>query len=348
MILNVVPVIPPELRPLVPLDGGRFATSDLNDLYRRVINRNNRLKRLMDLRAPEIIVRNEKRMLQESVDALFDIFPLSAIVSTIFCIGAISDSGELIAARVSGKKLSRIIFAVLKPVIFGIIIMLVSWQFFIPNLQEAANKLKFELTSNVSEEKEQWVFKNDRFSKVTDKGASKEVKIYDLDEKGNVDSIVVSKDIEIAENEWVIKEVRDYKEDISKSDFVWEDAPKLAMNYSMKGLKHMSLSDNYHYWQSINEVADRNKVGYEFWKKMLEPISLICLIIFALAISLRAIGRNKSLDRFVLGILIAFGFNLMIKIFGNISLILGWSAFWGILLSSLILLYFGIRIIRRV
>ncbi len=72
MILDVVPVLPPELRPLVPLDGGRFATSDLNDLYRRVINRNNRLKRLIDLRAPDIIVRNEKRMLQESVDALFD------------------------------------------------------------------------------------------------------------------------------------------------------------------------------------------------------------------------------------------------------------------------------------
>ena len=72
MILEIIPVIPPELRPLVPLDGGRFATSDLNDLYRRVINRNNRLKRLMELRAPDIIVRNEKRMLQESVDALFD------------------------------------------------------------------------------------------------------------------------------------------------------------------------------------------------------------------------------------------------------------------------------------
>ena len=72
MILEVVPVIPPDLRPLVPLDGGRFATSDLNDLYRRVINRNNRLKRLLELSAPEIIIRNEKRMLQESVDALFD------------------------------------------------------------------------------------------------------------------------------------------------------------------------------------------------------------------------------------------------------------------------------------
>ncbi len=72
MILDVVPVLPPELRPLVPLDGGRFATSDLNDLYRRVINRNNRLKRLIELRAPDIIVRNEKRMLQEAVDALFD------------------------------------------------------------------------------------------------------------------------------------------------------------------------------------------------------------------------------------------------------------------------------------
>src|SRR6202045_1003767 len=72
MILDVIPVLPPELRPLVPLDGGRFATSDLNDLYRRVINRNNRLKKLMDLHAPEVIVRNEKRMLQEAVDALFD------------------------------------------------------------------------------------------------------------------------------------------------------------------------------------------------------------------------------------------------------------------------------------
>ena len=72
MVLNVLPVLPPDLRPLVPLEGGRFATSDLNDLYRRVINRNNRLARLLDLDAPDIIVRNEKRMLQESVDALFD------------------------------------------------------------------------------------------------------------------------------------------------------------------------------------------------------------------------------------------------------------------------------------
>ena len=72
MIMTIIPVIPPELRPLVPLDGGRFATSDLNDLYRRVINRNNRLKRLLELKAPDIIIRNEKRMLQESVDALFD------------------------------------------------------------------------------------------------------------------------------------------------------------------------------------------------------------------------------------------------------------------------------------
>jgi DNA-directed RNA polymerase subunit beta' len=72
MMLTVIPVLPPDLRPLVPLDGGRFATSDLNDLYRRVINRNNRLKRLLELNAPEIIIRNEKRMLQEAVDALFD------------------------------------------------------------------------------------------------------------------------------------------------------------------------------------------------------------------------------------------------------------------------------------
>ena len=72
MILTVIPVIPPDLRPMVQLDGGRFATSDMNDLYRRIINRNNRLKRLLELGAPDIIVRNEKRMLQEAVDALID------------------------------------------------------------------------------------------------------------------------------------------------------------------------------------------------------------------------------------------------------------------------------------
>src|SRR3546814_11847141 len=71
-VMEVLPVLPPDLRPLVPLDGGRFATSDLNDLYRRVINRNNRLKRLLELKAPDIILRNEKRMLQESVDSLLD------------------------------------------------------------------------------------------------------------------------------------------------------------------------------------------------------------------------------------------------------------------------------------
>ena len=70
MVIRMVPVIPPELRPLVPLDGGRFATSDLNDLYRRVIIRNNRLKRLIEIKAPEVILRNEKRMLQEAVDSL--------------------------------------------------------------------------------------------------------------------------------------------------------------------------------------------------------------------------------------------------------------------------------------
>ena len=82
MIMKVIPVIPPELRPLVPLDGGRFATSDLNDLYRRVIIRNNRLKRLVEIKAPEVILRNEKRMLQESVDSLFDNTRKSSAVKT--------------------------------------------------------------------------------------------------------------------------------------------------------------------------------------------------------------------------------------------------------------------------
>src|SRR5215471_856550 len=99
MILELVPVIPPELRPLVPLDGGRFATSDLNDLYRRVINRNNRLKRLIELRAPDIIVRNEKRMLQESVDALFDNGRRGRVIT-----GANKRPLKSLADRLKGKQ----------------------------------------------------------------------------------------------------------------------------------------------------------------------------------------------------------------------------------------------------
>ena len=97
MIVKVVPVIPPELRPLVPLDGGRFATSDLNDLYRRVIIRNNRLKRLIDIKAPEVILRNEKRMLQEAVDSLFDNSRKSSAVANRLCLhdGAIRKTKNL-------------------------------------------------------------------------------------------------------------------------------------------------------------------------------------------------------------------------------------------------------------
>src|SRR3569623_1511399 len=99
MILTVVPVIPPDLRPLVPLDGGRFATSDLNDLYRRVINRNNRLKRLIELRAPDIIIRNEKRMLQEAVDALFDNGRRGRVIT-----GANKRPLKSLAAMLKGKQ----------------------------------------------------------------------------------------------------------------------------------------------------------------------------------------------------------------------------------------------------
>ena len=99
MIMTQIPVIPPELRPLVPLDGGRFATSDLNDLYRRVINRNNRLKRLMELRAPDIIIRNEKRMLQESVDALFDNGRRGRVIT-----GANKRPLKLLADMLKGKQ----------------------------------------------------------------------------------------------------------------------------------------------------------------------------------------------------------------------------------------------------
>ena len=98
MILKEIPVIPPDLRPLVPLDGGRFATSDLNDLYRRVINRNNRLKKLIELNAPDIIIRNEKRMLQEAVDALLDNGRHGRVV------GAQQASAEVLSDMLKGKQ----------------------------------------------------------------------------------------------------------------------------------------------------------------------------------------------------------------------------------------------------
>ena len=102
MILKVLPILPPDLRPLVPLDGGRFATSDLNDLYRRVINRNNRLQRLLDLNAPDIIVRNEKRMLQKSVDALLDNGRMGRAVT-----GSNKRPLKSLADMIKGKQIGR-------------------------------------------------------------------------------------------------------------------------------------------------------------------------------------------------------------------------------------------------
>ena len=288
-------------------------------------------------------------LLYTSIDSLIDIFPLSAIVSCIVCLGFVSDSGELIAARVSGKKLSVLIFAVLRPILFGLILVIFAWQFLIPSLQDKANKLKFPEAENSFDISENWLYKDNKFSRITSKGdETKKIQVYDLNDDGNLEKIVSSENLTIEPESWVLSDSVDDKTNEKTDNFIWENPPQINFSFSEQSLKHMSLTDNYRYWLSINSQSEKNRVGYEFWKKALEPISLICLIIFAMAISIKSIGRDKSIDRFVLGILIAFGFNLLIKIFGNLSLIFGFSAFWGILFSSLLLLLIGYRILRTV
>ena len=274
-----------------------------------------------------------------------EILALCCVVSSILTFGLLSDSGELTAARVLGRSLFSIILDILKPVIFFLFLSLFLLEFVTPNLEKKAMFLKYGNTTNHEEIK--WVVKNDSFAKfkINDKHLE-DVSFYKLDLEKNTKEIIVSEKVSVSKDGWIFTNPKNLENNINPSEYTWKEGPEYGFREEL-GRKEMSLSQIYKILDDAGPKREKNMIAYEFWKKLFEPISAISIIVFALAVSFKYFGLNKNLERLLFGVLTAYGFNLFLKVFGNIAIINGFSPGLAIALPSLILLMIGLKMLRN-
>lgn len=274
-----------------------------------------------------------------------EILALCCVVSSILTFGLLSDSGELTAARVLGRSLFSIILDILKPVIFFLFLSLFLLEFVTPNLEKKAMFLKYGNTINHEEIK--WVVKNDSFAKfkINDKYLV-DVSFYKLDLEKNTKEIIVSEKVSVSKDGWIFTNPKNLENNINPSEYTWKEGPEYGFREEL-GRKEMSLSQIYKILDDAGPKREKNMISYEFWKKLFEPISAISIIVFALAVSFKYFGLNKNLERLLFGVLTAYGFNLFLKVFGNIAIINGFSPGLAIALPSLILLMIGLKMLRN-
>lgn len=274
-----------------------------------------------------------------------EILALCCVVSSILTFGLLSDSGELTAARVLGRSLFSIILDILKPVIFFLFLSLFLLEFVTPNLEKKAMFLKYGNTTNHEEIK--WVAKNDSFAKfkINDKYLE-DVSFYKLDLEKNTKEIIVSEKVSVSKDGWIFTNPKNLENNINPSEYAWKEGPEYGFREKL-GRKEMSLSQIYKILDDAGPKREKNMISYEFWKKLFEPISAISIIVFALAVSFKYFGLNKNLERLLFGVLTAYGFNLFLKVFGNIAIINGFSPGLAIALPSLILLMIGLKMLRN-
>ena len=274
-----------------------------------------------------------------------EILALCCVVSSILTFGLLSDSGELTAARVLGRSLFSIILDILKPVIFFLFLSLFLLEFVTPNLEKKAMFLKYGNTTNHEEIK--WVTKNDSFAKFKiNDNYLEDVSFYKLDLEKNTKEIIVSEKVSVSKDGWIFTNPKNLENNINPSEYTWKEGPEYGFREEL-GRKEMSLSQIYKILDDAGPKREKNMISYEFWKKLFEPISAISIIVFALAVSFKYFGLNKNLERLLFGVLTAYGFNLFLKVFGNIAIINGFSPGLAIALPSLILLMIGLKMLRN-
>ena len=274
-----------------------------------------------------------------------EILALCCVVSSILTFGLLSDSGELTAARVLGRSLFSIILDILKPVIFFLFLSLFLLEFVTPNLEKKAMFLKYGNTTNHEEIK--WVTKNDSFAKFKiNDNYLEDVSFYKLDLEKNTKEIIVSEKVSVSKDGWIFTNPKNLENNINPSEYTWKEGPEYGFREKL-GRKEMSLSQIYKILDDAGPKREKNMISYEFWKKLFEPISAISIIVFALAVSFKYFGLNKNLERLLFGVLTAYGFNLFLKVFGNIAIINGFSPGLAIALPSLILLMIGLKMLRN-
>ena len=279
-----------------------------------------------------------------SLGRLCEILPLCAVISAILAFGFLSDSGELIAAQILGKSLMLSVLNILKPIVLILVLTLISFEYVTPELERLAKGVKYKNQEFTN--KTEWLQKNNILANysVGDRFGSN-LKLYVLGEERKLHSIVEAKSFEIQEKKWKLNQAFDSITKKEFEEYYWYEAPNVGLNENL-GIKELPLSHVYKILSQTGPEREKKKISYEFWKKLLEPLSAISIILLSIALSISLFARNKNLERVLFGALMAFGFNLVLKIFGNVAIINNISPSLAILIPSLLVGYIGLKILK--
>ena len=255
----------------------------------------NLVKELEDLNNDYSFGKMFKYLFLISLGRLCEILPLCAVISAILTFGFLSDSGELIAAQILGKSLSSSVFNILKPIIIVLFLTLLSFEFFTPTLESAANNLKYKKEEIVKTS--QWIQKDNVMANFSfEKSRGSDVILYFLGPDKKLSTIVEAESFEVQEDSW---QLNNAFENINKEEFEafhWKNAPVVGINEKL-GLKEMSLSQVFKILTQTGPERERKKISYEFWKKLLEPFSAIAIILLSLSLTIDIIYQSDCLDK---------------------------------------------------
>lgn len=280
-----------------------------------------------------------------SLSRLCEILPLCSVISAILTFGFLNDSGELIAAQILGKSLIMNVLNILKPIALILVLTLFSFEYITPELEKLAKGIKHKNQSSINQS--DWLQKNNVLANYSvGENFGSNVKLYFLDDKKKLQSIVEAKSFEIKEKRWKLSQAYDLITKKEFKEYFWDEAPDVGLNEDL-GIKELPLSQVYKILTQTGPEREKKKISYEFWKKLLEPLSAISIILLSVALSLFLFERNKNLERLLFGALMAFGFNLILKIFGNIAIINNISPSLAIFIPSVLVGFIGLRMLKN-
>ena len=304
----------------------------------------NFVKELEDLNSDYSFLDIVQYIFYISLSRLCEILPLCAVISAILTFGFLSDSGELIAAQILGKSVVINVLNILKPIIIFLIFTLFCFEFITPKLEILAKNIKFK--DQESSIQSEWLKKNKVLANYSfQDNSGSNIKLYFLNDDKRLQSIVEAKSFEIQEEKWKLNEAFDSIKNENYSEFYWEEGPSVGINEDL-GIKELPLSQVYKILIQTGPEREKKKISYEFWKKLLEPLSAVSIIILSIALSILFFEKNKNLERLLFGSLMAFGFNLILKILGNVAIINNISPGLAILIPSLIVGLFGLKLLK--
>ena len=304
----------------------------------------NFVKELEDLNSNYSFLEILQYIFYISLSRLCEILPLCAVISAILTFGFLNDSGELIAAQILGKSIIINVINILKPIIIFLIVTLLCFEFITPKLEILAKNIKFKDQETTIQSK--WLQKNNVLANYSfQDNSGSDIKLYFLNEDKRLKSIIEAKSFEIQEEKWELNDAYDSIKNENYSEFYWEEGPSVGINEDL-GIKELPLSQVYKILTQTGPEREKKKISYEFWKKLLEPLSAVSIIILSIALSILFFEKNKNLERLLFGSLMAFGFNLILKILGNIAIINNISPGLAILIPSLLVGLIGLKLLR--